>query len=50
MHAAELRHRVVAVLDEHVLVQAFGARAAHRRELAAPVDILGELVEEEPAE
>ena len=53
MHAAELRDGVVAVLEEHALVELLGALQADGRvdgEVAGEVEIADELVEEEPAQ
>ena len=53
VHAAELSDRVVAVLEEHLLVELLGAFETGRgvdRVVAADVQIADELVEEQPAE
>ena len=53
MHAAELGDGVVAVLEEHALVELLGAPQADRRvdgEVAGEVEVADELVEEEPAQ
>ena len=50
MHAAQLRHRVVAVVEEHALVQFLGTIEADRRidrQVAGHVEISDELVEEQ---
>ena len=48
--AAELGDGVVTELHEHPVVQLLGPLDADARHLAAFVEVLGELVEEEPAE
>ena len=53
MHTTELRHRVVAVLDEHLLVELLGPLQSDRRvdrRVARDVELADELVEEEPAQ
>ena len=53
MHAAELRHGVVAVLEEHLLVQLLGAREPDGGVdglVAGDVEVADELVEEQPAQ
>ena len=48
MHATELRDAVVAVLDEHLLVELVGAVGADaRRGVAGGLHVLEELVEEQ---
>ena len=53
VHAAQLRDRVVAVLDEDLLVELLGALRADRRvdrRVTRHVEVADELVEEEPAQ
>ena len=53
VHAGQLGHGIVAVLDEHLLVQVFGPLEADRgvdRVITRDVEIADELVEEEPPE
>ena len=53
VHAAELGDGVVAVLEEHALVELFRAAQPDRRvdgEVAGEVEIADELVEEQPAQ
>jgi hypothetical protein len=50
VHASELRDGVISVLHEHPVVELLRALHADARHLAALVDVLGELVEEQAAE
>jgi hypothetical protein len=50
VHAAELRHRIVSVLDEHSVVELLGALDTDLRQLATLVDVFGELIEEQPTQ
>ncbi len=53
MHPAELGDGVVAVLEEHLLVQLLGAPQSDRGVdgvVAADVEVADELVEEQPAQ
>ena len=53
MHPSQLSHRVVAVLEEHPLVELLGAREAHRGVdglIPTDVEIADELVDEQSAE
>ena len=53
VHTTELRHRVVAVLEEHLLVELLGTLQTDGGidgVIAADVEIADELVEEQPAE
>ena len=53
MDAAELGHRVVAVLEEHPLVELLGPLETDRgvdRLVAVDVEVVDELVEEQPAQ
>ena len=53
MHTAQLRHGVVAVLEEHLLVQLLGSLEADGgvdRDVAGDVEVADELVEEQPSE
>ena len=53
MHAAELGHRVVAVLEEHPVVELLGPAQADGGVdglVAGDVEVADELVEEQPAQ
>jgi hypothetical protein len=50
MDAAELRDGVVAVLDEHAVVETLGSLHARGGQVAALIHVLGELVQEEPSQ
>ena len=50
MHATELRHRIVAVFDEDLLVELLGPGEADggiERDVAGDVEVAHELVEEQ---
>jgi hypothetical protein len=53
VHTTQLRHGVVAVLEEHLLVQLLGSLEADGgvdRDVAGDVEVADELVEEQAAQ